>query len=520
MHGCVYTFRNNGLATGERIPRQPGVAKGFGRVTLLELRQGPAYSGTHHPCTSCRQTNLPAAFLPAYWSEEFLAVSAKPGSNRREFLKKSAAALAAPTIVPATVFAKAGEPAPSDRVVVGSIGTGDLGRRHHLNNKLLPNKRIQMAAVCDVDRNHRDQAATDCFTKTGKPVAIYKDFRDLCDRPDIDAVLIATPDHWHALAAIYAMESGKDVYCEKPLTLTIHQGREMVKAARRYGTVFQTGSQQRSNDRFRLACELVRNKKIGQLKRVDTYINGVDAGTWEAPTTPPPELDWNFWLGPAPYADYSPNRCHYQFRWYSDYSGGKMTDWGAHHNDIAQWGIGADESGPVKVSGKGMFYPDGPHDVAGEFDVDYTYANGVTLHCHSSPMDHDLEGIPLGKKEKIKKRETNGVLFTGSDGWVFVSRSMLVASDPKLYDTQFTNDDTRLYVSKDHHENWLDCIASRERPICDVEIGHRSATVCHLGNIAMQLRRELAWDPQKEQFVDDEQANLMVSKPMRAPWHL
>jgi myo-inositol 2-dehydrogenase / D-chiro-inositol 1-dehydrogenase len=446
------------------------------------------------------------------------AVSHRPGSNRRDFLKKSAVALAAPTIVPASVFAKPGEPAPSDRVVVGSIGVGDLGRRHHLNNKLLPNKRIEMAAVCDVDRNHRDNAAKDCFKKTGKNVAIYRDFRELCERPDIDAVLIATPDHWHALTAIYAMEAGKDVYCEKPLTLTIDEGRKMLDTARRYGTVIQTGSQQRSDARFRLAAELVRNNKIGKLVSVDTHIGFIDSGSWQEPTTPPAELDWNFWLGPAPYADYSPNRCHYQFRWFSDYSGGKMTDWGAHHNDIAQWGIGADGSGPVKVSGKGEYYDDGPHDVAGHFKVTYTYGNGVVLTCSSEGLT--VEGVPQGKKESEKKEHANGALFKGTDGWVFVNRSVIVASDPDILKTEFGSGDTRLYVSKDHHENWLDCIASRERPICDVEVGHRSATVCHLGNIAMRLGRELNWDPAKEQFVDDDQANLIVSKPMRAPWHL
>ncbi len=433
----------------------------------------------------------------------------KPAPNRRQFLKASAAAAAAPTIVPSSVFAKPGEPAPSDRVVVGSVGTGDLGRRHHLAGKLLPNKRIEVAAVCDVDRNHRDQAAKDIFDRTGRVVEAYKDFRDLCDRQDIDAVLIAVPDHWHALASIYAMESGKDVYCEKPLTLTILEGKKMVEAARRYGSVLQTGSQQRSDRRFRLACELVRNDKIGKLQRVDTYIGGIDSGAWQAPTTPPPELDWNFWLGPAPYADYSPNRCHYQFRWFSDYSGGKMTDWGAHHNDIAQWGIGADGSGPVKVKGSGTYHENGPHDVPGEFDVQYTYANGVELYCHS--------------------QGENGIKFTGADGWAFVSRSRIELSlggkNLKDYESivkEFPHESfaTKLYASADHHENWLDCIKSRERPICDVEIGYRSVTVCHLGNIAIKLGRELNWNPEKEQFAGDDQANLLVGKPMRAPWHL
>jgi len=396
--------------------------------------------------------------------------------------------------------AQTGQPAPSDRVVVGSIGVGDLGRRHHLQHKLLPNKRIEVAAVCDVDRNHRDEAARDVLDRTGKRVGVYRDFRDLCERQDIDAVLIAVPDHWHALAAIAAMESGKDVYCEKPLTLTIAEGQKMVETARRYGTVFQTGSQQRSDKRFRHACELVRNNKIGRLTQVDTYIGSIDGGSWQPVTTPPPELDWNFWLGPAPWAEYSPNRCHYQFRWFSDYSGGKMTDWGAHHNDIAQWGIGADGSGPVKVSGQGVFHENGPHDVPGTFDVAYTYANGVVLNCHA-------EG-------------ENGVKFTGTDGWVFVSRSTIDCSDKELLKYEFQSGEERLYESRDHHENWLDCIATREKPICDVEVGHRSCTVCHLGNIAIKLGRELQWDPQSERFVADDQANLMVTKPMRAPWHI
>lgn len=423
-----------------------------------------------------------------------------PQLNRRHFLITSTTALLAPSIMPSSLFARPSQSPPSDRVVVGVIGTGDLGRKHHLNNKLLPNPRVQVAAVCDVDRNHRDQAALDVFTKTGKRIAAYKDFRDLCDRKDIDAVLIAVPDHWHAPIAIYAAEAGKDIYCEKPLTLTIEEGRKLVQAVRRYDRVFQTGSQQRSNDRFRLACELARNGKIGKLRRVDTYIGSVDAGVWQAPTTPPPELDWDFWLGPAPYVDYTPDRCHHSFRWYWDYSGGKLTDWGAHHNDIAQWGIGADGSGPVRIKGTGTFHESGPHEVPGDFNVVYTYANGVELRCHS-----DGE---------------NGVKFTGDDAWVFVNRSRIEASNPDLLKTVFTDKDIRLYESKDHHTNWLDCIQTRKRPICDVEIGHRSVTVCHLGNLAIRLGRELTWNPETERFVGDEQANLMISKPMRSPWHL
>lgn len=428
---------------------------------------------------------------------------AKPTqASRRRFLGASAAALAAPTIVPSTVFARQGRPAPSDRVVIGIIGTGDLGRRHHLDGKILSHKRLQVAAVCDVDRNHRDQAARDVYARTKRRVGVYKDFRDVCDRKDLDAVFVVTPDHWHALVAINVMESGKDVYCEKPLSLTIQEGRKMVEAARRYGTVFQTGSMQRSDPRFWQAAELARMGKLGKLTRIDTYIGTIDSGSWMPATTPPPELDWDFWLGPAPYAEYAPNRCHYQFRWFSDYSGGKMTDWGAHHNDIGQWALGMDESGPVKVKGTGKFHENGPHDVPGNFDVVYTYANGVEMHCHA-------EG-------------ENGLKITGTDGWIFVSRSRIEASNPEILKIDLPGKEFR--NSRDnweiHYRDWLDCIQSRKRPICDVEVGHRSATVCHLGNIAIRLGRELQWDPAREQFVNDDEANLFVSKPMRAPWHL
>ncbi|QDU63601.1 Inositol 2-dehydrogenase [Planctomycetes bacterium Pan216] len=426
--------------------------------------------------------------------------------TRRRFIKSSAALMAAPAIVPSSVFSKEGQPAPSDKVIVGSIGVGDLGRRHHLKNMLLKNPRIEVAAVCDVDRDHRDLAARDVWETKKKKVGVYEDFREVCERDDIDAVLIATPDHWHALIANYAMQCGKDVFCEKPLTYTIDEGKKLVQTARRYGSVFQTGSQQRSDKRFRLACELVRNGKIGKLKQVDTIIGGINPGSWQKPATPPSALNWDFWLGPAPYVDYAPNRVHYQFRWFSSYSGGKMTDWGAHHNDIAQWGIGADGSGPLKVKGKGERHPNGPHDVFFNFDVEYDYPDGVKMFCHSGPIE--LNGVKID----------NGVMFTGSDGWVFVKRGKIEASNPELLKTEFSSGDERLYLSNHHHNNWLDCIASRERAICDVEVGHRSCTVCHLGNIAMILGRELTWNPEKEEFENDAQANLLLRRPMRSPW--
>jgi predicted dehydrogenase len=445
--------------------------------------------------------------------------------NRRRFLQKSAggaaAAMAVPMFVPASALGWQDKPAASERIVIGSIGVGDLGRRHHLANMILPNNRMEVAAVCDVDRLHREQAAQLVLEKSGKRVGCYKDFRDVLDRKDIDAVFVVTPDHWHAVISVAAMESGKDVYCEKPLTLTIAESKAMVAAARRYGAVLQTGSQQRSDRRFRHACELVRNGKIGKLEKVTTHIGGIDSGSWQTPTTPPSNLDWNFWLGPAPFVPYAANRCHYQFRWFSDYSGGKMTDWGAHHNDIAQWGIGADGSGPIRVEGKGTYHENGPHDVPGEFEVTYTYGpqhGDVKLICHSGGE--------------------NGVNFHGAKGHVFVSRGRIelnldgkkYTDDRKKIDAgehvdifkEFPREqfETKLYESNHHHNNFLDCVASRKRPICDVEVGHRSVTVCHLGNIAIRLGRPLDWDPVKEEFANDAAANRYLAKPMRAPWHV
>lgn len=437
--------------------------------------------------------------------------------DRRQLLKCSAAGVAAASALlsgcsqaregeksqaPVKQEAAATTPPPSERVTVGCIGVGGLGYGHHLKGCLLPNARVEVVAVCDVDRDRRDQAAALVLKEKNRRIPAYEDYRALLDRKDIDAVLIATPDHWHTLTAIAAIQAGKDVYCEKPLTLALNEGKAMVAAARRYGTVFQVGSQQRSNDTFRRACELVRNGKLGKLQRIDTVLHQVHQGPWVPAQTPPPNLNWNMWLGQAPYRDYLPNCVHYQFRWIYDYSGGVMTDWGAHHNDIAQWGMGMDHSGPVEVDGTDAeFNHDGPYDVAMQFNVRYKYANGVDLVCHTNGR--------------------NGITFTGSEGTLFVARgNVLECSNPDILKVELGPNDVHLYDSHNHHENWLNCIASRERCICDVEIGHRSVSVCHIGNISMRLGRPLKWDPLKEEFVGDAEANAMLGRPMRAPWHL
>ncbi len=434
-----------------------------------------------------------------------------PTRNRRPFVRAATAGLAAVSTLTGCVRTarnaaplvmtdtKKGLP-PSERVVMAVIGTGELGRRWHLEDRLMRDDRVEFGAICDLDENRRALAAGSILRKRGHKVPMYHDFRKLLEQKDIDAVLIATPDHWHALTALAAIEAGKDVYCEKPLTLTIEEGQALVAAARRYGTVFQTGSQQRSHPRFRLAVEIMRNRLLGDIRKIETRVGQVGPGEWQPIQTPPAGFDWNFWLGPRPYVDYMPVRSHHTFRWFYDYSGGKLTDWGAHHNDIAQWALDMDGSGPVEIDGRGEFFTDGPYDVPHTFVIHYKYANGVEVTCRTAPQD--------------------GVHFECENGWLFVNRNRIEASEPAVLRAKFTRKDKTVYFSEDHHNNFFDCIRSRKRCICDVEIGHRSATVCHLGNISIRLGRSIKWDPEKEQIIGDEAANRMVGRPMRAPWHL
>lgn len=438
-------------------------------------------------------------------------MSDRPTRNRRPFVRTATAGLAAVSALagcarnannaaPLVMTDTKKGPPPSERVVMAVIGTGELGRRWHLEDRLMRDDRVEFGAVCDLDENRRALAAGSILRKRGHKVPMYHDFRKLLEQKDIDAVLIATPDHWHALTALAAIEAGKDVYCEKPLTLTIEEGQALVAAARRYGTVFQTGSQQRSHPRFRLAVEIMRNRLLGDIRKIETRVGQVGPGEWQPVQTPPAGFDWNFWLGPRPYVDYMPIRSHHTFRWFYDYSGGKLTDWGAHHNDIAQWALDMDGSGPVEIDGRGEFFTDGPYDVPHTFVIKYKYANGVEVTCLTAPQD--------------------GVHFECDNGWLFVNRGKIEASDPNVLRAKFTRNDKTVYFSEDHHNNFFDCIRSRKRCICDVEIGHRSATVCHLGNISIRLGRPIKWDPQKEQIIGDEAANQMVGRPMRAPWHL
>jgi predicted dehydrogenase len=427
--------------------------------------------------------------------------------TRRQFLQqagRSAAAAGAitglPLFVSSRAFAKGDRPAPSDRIGVGFIGVGNRAGGNLRGIQQFPF--AEVVAVCEVDSSRLAKAKKNVEKRSHRPCATYNDYRKLLESKDVDAVVITTPDHWHALTTIHACQAGKDVYCEKPLTLTIAEGKAMIAAARANKRIVQTGSQQRSEGDFRRACELVRSGKIGKVHTVRAGISKVNfKGPAIADSAPPAELDYNFWLGPAPMRPYNAKHVHYMFRFFWDYAGGQMTNWGAHHLDIAQWGLGMDESGPISAEARDTrFNPDHWFETPEWCEVTYKYADGTTLICG--------QGQP------------GGTMFEGDKGKIHVNRKGMVTHPAELATEPIGSNDVRLYESTDHHGNFLDCIKTRKLPICDVAIGHRSATVCHLGNLAIRTGRKLTWDPVKEEIVGDKETSAMLSRPYRDPWAL
>jgi predicted dehydrogenase len=432
--------------------------------------------------------------------------------KRRNFIKAATVtAIGSPYIVPSSVF---GADAPSNRITIGHIGVGGMGQsdmRRFLPNEDNPKREAQIVAVCDVDKSHRMDAkklAEDAYAEFSGANSYsgcddYNDFRDVIARKDIDAVCIATPDHWHAIPAIMAADAGKDIYCEKPIGLTIAEGSAMVEAVRRNNVVWQTGSQQRSDRNFRFACELVRNGRIGELKKV--YVGLPTGSALDKPSevVPVPEgFDYDFWLGPAPEAPYTADRCHWNFRWIMDYSGGQLTDWAGHHIDIAHWGMDVEDTGPLTIEGQGIFPRDGLWNTATTYHFECTYKNGLILDIANNT------------------RNRQGVRFEGTEGWVYVRRGEIDAEPKSLLTEMIRRDETRLYRSDNHGGNFIDCVKSREKTVAPIEKLHRSVSVAHLGNIAMQLKRKLNWNPDIERFVDDPAANRMIGRSMRSPWHL
>jgi predicted dehydrogenase len=437
----------------------------------------------------------------------------KPGNEtRREFLKKaSAAAIGAvglPLFIPSTALGRAGAVPPSDRINIGCFGVGGMGTGNM--QSFLEKPEAQIVAVCDVDAKHRRNAREIVEKKTGKNgCGEYNDFRELLGRDDLDAISLATPDHWHAVIAVAAAKKRLDIYGEKPLGYTIAEGRAIVDAVERYGIIWQTGSWQRSVRDFRYACELVRNGRIG---RVGTVRVGLpyghslsDQGGFK-PAPVPEGFDYDMWLGPAPWVPYSPNRCHWNFRWISDYSGGQLTDWAGHHCDIAQWGMGTELTSPVEIEGVADFPPadNGLFDTAMSYRFVCKFKEGFTM------IVADEQQQPKGM----------GVQFEGSDGWIWVDRSGIDASTKSLLGSVIGANEIHLSKSDDHHQNFLDCVRSRSETITPAKVAHRSIMIGHLGLIAMKLGRKVNWDPVAERFINDLEADRLLSRPMRSPWHL
>ncbi|MFZ5828768.1 MAG: Gfo/Idh/MocA family protein [Planctomycetota bacterium] len=418
--------------------------------------------------------------------------------SRRWFLAGAGAATAAfglPCFVPGGVLSAPGQPGANDRINLGIIGNGKMMNGSHLPH-FLKMPEVQVVVVCDVDQTRREAAAAKAHEAYGNTdCRALVDYREILSRDDIDAVAIATPDHWHGTIILHAAQAGKDIYCEKPLTNTILEAKRTMDGVKKSGVIFQTGSQQRASDNFRYACELVRNGRIGKIKQVLVDVGGPSRPCDLPEEEMEPGLDWDRWLGPAPMRPYnsvlSPRGMHNHFpawRHYREYGGGGMTDWGAHHFDIAQWGLGMDESGPVEIIA--------PEDPSKGKGVRFLYAGGVELV-------HDGVG---------------GVTFIGDEGEIFVNRGKLRSTPESIIKKPIGDDEIHLYRApgdshSGHREDWIQCVRQRKQPNCPVEIGARSVTVCLLGNLVYWHGRSLRWDPQKWEFPGDAEANSWLDYP-------
>ncbi len=419
--------------------------------------------------------------------------------SRRLFVRAGAVSIVAPVLIPARVL---GADAPSKKITVGFIGTGDHGTGWNLRRYLNHND-AQVRVVCDVDGQRRRRAKRIVDEQyLNQDCAMTGDFREVLARPDIDAVMISTPDHWHTLISLMAVRAGKDAQCEKP-TLTIAEGKLLVETVRRHNKVFQTSTEDRSLPVYHRMAELVRNGRIGKLQRIEVILPKQPNQPGDPTPQPvPPDLDYEMWLGPAPYAPYTKDRVHFNFRWIWDYSGGIICDWGAHLFDTAQWANDTERSGPVEVQGTGTYWTGGLYNTVKDYDVTYRYANGVVMTC--------TPGNP-----SIKFIGTEGWL--GNRGWI----GELEASSKDILNSKIGPNETHLYTNRaGEHRDFLDCVRSRKDPYFPVDIGHRVSTVCHLANIAIKLGRKLKWDPKAEQFEDAAAANAMLSRPLRSPWRL
>ncbi|MCB0664720.1 MAG: Gfo/Idh/MocA family oxidoreductase [Saprospiraceae bacterium] len=427
----------------------------------------------------------------------------RKGSNRRDFIKK-VSLFGSVFIVPRHVLGGKGFIAPSDKIGLGFIGTGKQARG--LASRFSKLKDVTLPAGCDVDsqklnlfKNHVAQVTME-NQGMKQDCMIYEDYNDLLSSSQVDAVVIATPDHWHAIQSIDAMKAGKDVYCEKPLAHTVEEGRAMVKASKKYGKVLQTGSMQRSWERFRHAVELVRNGYVGDISKVMVSVGDPAISCTLPKESLPDGLNWDRWIGPAPYREYNPgiappieDDVWAQWRQYREFGGGILSDWGAHMFDIAQWALDMDQSGPV------LFVP--PADPLAKRGLKMIYDNGIEMTHEDFERGH-------------------AVRFIGSKGTLDVSRSFLDSDPVDIAEVKITNSEKHVYKSDDHYQDWIDAIRNQSAPICDAETGHRSSSVCNLANIAYQLRRPLRWDPEKEKFSKNKEANALLTKEYRKPYKM
>jgi predicted dehydrogenase len=440
--------------------------------------------------------------------------------TRRSFLRTAAAAAAAPTIIPATALGQDGKPAPSNRIAMGFIGVGGMGMSNL--GQFIRNPEVQVVAVCDVDSGRRTKAggqtfgrepakeyverhyAEDLRSGSYKGCQTFADFRELCARKDIQAVCVATPDHWHALAALEAVRNGKDVYCEKPVVHHFGEGLVEMEETKKRGTIWQTGSQQRSEFNFRRAVDIVRNGLIGKVKHVDVGLPTGHKGPQgdPKPQDPPESVNYDFWCGPAPKLPFIPARFHFHWRWNLAYGGGQLMDWIGHHNDIAHWGLGEDLGGPLEVETEGWTWADDKtlYDAPVDYTVNSKYANDVTV--------------------RISNKNKMGTRWEGSEGWVVVDRGRLDASNKEWIKREFNPGQEKAYESNDHRKNFIDGVKTRKPCICPQEVSFRSIIPGFLGYVSQALGRKVKWDPKALKFVDDPEAQKLLEFKYREPWKI
>jgi predicted dehydrogenase len=422
--------------------------------------------------------------------------------SRRQFLG-AAAAVAAPTIVPASVFGKPGRPAPGDRIAIGLIGCG--GQGNYDMSRFLDLPEAQVVAVCDVDSSHAEKTKKrieDYYAKKNdssyKGCFSTKNYKEICSRGDIDAMIVATPDHWHYLAALEAIRNKKDVYGEKPITHTYAEAKHLVAEVKKHERIWQTGSQQRSEFTFHRGAEIVRNGLIGKVTRVEVGLpqgrTGHKKGA-EVVTEPPPEVDYDLWCGPAPKLPFMKSRFHFDWRWNLAYGGGQLLDWICHHNDIAHWGLDEDTGGPLEVEAQDWAFPEDKtvFDAPYHYKVVSKYAKDITVVIASDNFHQ------------------HGCKWIGENGWVISNRGKIEASNPEWLKQDFDPGPVKLYNSRHHQKNFIECIKSRKPTICPIETSHHSITPGHLGYLAEKLKRKIKWDPKKEEVLGDEEAMKVLN---------